>query len=316
MKIVIPDWSTVVYNNDISDECFRKYGDVQTYSLTPQEILAERIGDADAVLCNKVLITSEIMDKCPNLKYIGLFATGYNNIDIKKASEKGITVCNAGSYSTDAVAQHTFAHILAHYNKISKYDTSVKNGDWIKSETFSYFPYPVYELSGKTLAVIGYGSIGRKVAEIGKAFGMNVIISTRTVPEICPFEIVSVDEAFEHADILTLHCPLTEKTKGIVNLERLKKMKKSALLINTSRGATVVEKDLAYALNNGIIAGAGLDVLECEPMSLDTPLRNAENCIITPHTAWAGFETRKRLVGIAESNLKSFISGTPQNKIN
>lgn len=316
MKIVITDWSTVVNNDDISDACFRELGEVEKYSLTPPELLAERIGDADAVICNKVLITSEIIDKCPNLKYIGLFATGYNNIDIRKATEKGIAVCNAGSYSTDAVAQHTFAHILMHYNKVAVYDKSVKNGDWIKSETFSYFPYPVYELSRKTLAIIGYGSIGKKVAEIGNAFGMKIIVSTRTQPVNCPYETVTVDEAFEKADILTLHCPLTEQTKGMVNMERLKKMKKSAVIINTSRGGTVIESDLAYALNNDMIAGAGLDVLECEPMSSDTPLRNAKNCIVTPHTAWAGYETRKRLVDIAADNLRSFISGNPQNKIN
>ncbi len=316
MKIVITDWKTVVNNNDISDECFKKYGEVQTYQLTPPELLIERIKDADAVLCNKVVITSEIIEKCPNLKYIGLFATGYNNIDIKKASEKGIAVCNAGSYSTDAVAQHTFAHILAHYNRISQYNSSVENGDWIESETFSYFPYPVYELSGKTIAVIGYGSIGKKVAEIADAFGMNVIVSTRTVPQSCKYEVVSIEEAFERADVLTLHCPLTEQTKGMVNLERLKKMKNSAILINTSRGAAVVEKDLTYALNNGIIAGAGLDVLEYEPMLESNPLRNAKNCNVTPHTAWAGYETRKRLVGIVEDNLSAFISGNPRNKIN
>ena len=312
MKTVILDWKTGT-SGDISPECF---GNAEIYQLTPPQLVAERIGDAEAVLCNKALITADVIEKCPSLKYIGLFATGYNNIDVEKASEKGITICNAGSYSTDAVAQLVFSYILAFYNKTAEYDRAVKNDEWIKSETFSYFPYPLYELSGKTLAIIGYGSIGKKVAEIGHAFGMNIVISTRTVPENCPYEITDTDTAFEKADILTVHCPLTEKTKGLVNLERLKKMKKTALLINTSRGGTVIEKDLADALDNDIIAGAALDVLEKEPMSENTPLRYAKNCIITPHIAWASYETRKRLVKIAADNLKAFINGCPENKIN
>lgn len=316
MKTVILDWQTVTNNGDISEKCFDEFGETVVYQLTPNELAAERIGNAEAVLCNKVLITADVIEQCPNLKYIGLFATGYNNVDIEKATEKGIAVCNAGSYSTNAVAQQTFAYILEHYSRIAEYNKSVADGEWISSPTFSYFPYPTYELSGKTLAIIGFGSIGKKVAEIGSAFGMNVIISTRTVPENCPYEVVDIDTAFKSADILTLHCPLTEKTKGLVCLDRIKKMKKSAIIINTSRGGTVVEADLAYALNNGLIVGAGLDVLNTEPMAEDTPLRNAENCFITPHTAWAGFETRQRLVGIAVNNLRSFINGTPKNKIN
>jgi len=316
MKIVIPDWSTLTFDGDIPSDSFDEFGEVKIYQLTPQELVAEIIGDAEAVLCNKALITADVIEKCRNLKYIGLFATGYNNIDIKKATERGITVCNAGSYSTDAVAQQTFAYMLEYYNKISQYNQSVRNGDWIKCPVFSYFPYPTYELSGKTLAIIGYGSIGKKVAEIGHAFGMNIIISTRTIPQECPYEIVSADEAFSRADILTLHCPLTDKTRGLVNLERLKKMKKTALLINTSRGGTVIEKDLAYALKNHIIAGAALDVLEKEPMSENTPLRDIENCIITPHTAWAAYETRSRLMETVKENLRSYIKGTPINKIN
>lgn len=316
MKIVILDWITLTMNGDIPSDSFDEFGEVTIYQLTPQELVAERIGDAEAVLCNKALITADIIEKCRNLKYIGLFATGYNNIDMEKATERGITVCNAGSYSTNAVAQQTFAYILEYYSKIAEYNQSVRNGDWIKHPVFSYFPYPTYELSGKTLAIIGYGSIGKKVAEIGHAFGMNIIISTRTTPQNCPYEIVSVDEAFSKADILTLHCPLTDKTKGLVNLDRLKKMKKTALLINTSRGGTVIEKDLAYALKNKIIAGAALDVLEKEPMSESTPLRDLENCIITPHTAWAAYETRSRLMETVKENLRFYLKGTPINKIN
>jgi glycerate dehydrogenase len=316
MKTVILDWATMTATDDISSDSFNEFGEIECYPLTPPELVAERIADAEIVLCNKALITADVIEKCPNIKYIGLFATGYNNIDIPKATGKNITVCNAGNYSTDAVAQQTFAYILEHYSRISQYNNDVRNGKWIESPVFSYFPYRTYELSGKTLSIIGYGNIGKKVAEIGNAFGMNVIISTRTVPQNCPYELVSVDDAFSRADIVTLHCPLTEKTKGIVNIERLKKMKKTALLINTSRGGTVNENDLAYALNNGIIAGAGLDVLDTEPMSPDTPLKDAKNCIITPHTAWSAYETRSRLVETVKENLRSYLRGKPINKIN
>lgn len=315
MNIVILDWATVTLG-DISPDIFNQLGNVKTYDLTPPELASERIGNAEAVLCNKTPITRGVLDKCPNLKYIGLFATGYNNIDINAATEKGITVCNAGSYSTNAVAQMVFAHILAHYNKVSVYDNDVKNDKWISSPIFSYFPYPITELSGKTLAIVGFGSIGKAVAKIGRAFDMNVVITSRTKPADCEYQYVSINEAFELADIITFHCPLTEQTKNLVCLDKLKKMKKTAILINTARGGIVVEEDLAYALNNDIIAGAGLDVLETEPMTLDTPLRNAKNCIITPHVAWAAQETRNKLVEIVTDNLKSFIKGNIKNKVN
>ncbi len=315
MNIVILDWSTVT-SGDISLDKFHTLGNVKSYDLTPPELTAERIGNADAVLCNKTLITREVMDRCPNLKYIGLFATGYNNVNLKTATEKGIAVCNAGSYSTNAVAQMVFAHILAHYSKVAIYDNDVKNGKWISSPIFSYFPYSIAELSEKTLAIVGFGSIGKAVAKIGKAFNMNVIISSRTKPTDCEYQYVNVDEAFEMADVLTFHCPLTEQTENLVCIERLRKMKKTSLIINTARGGIVNEEDLAFALNNDIISGAGLDVLMTEPMSPDTPLRNAKSCIITPHIAWAAKETRSRLVDIVADNLKSFIDGNVKNKIN
>lgn len=315
MKICILDWTTVT-SGDISADIFGEFGDVSCYALTDNDKAAEQIGDSDMVLCNKVLITEQVMDKCPNLKYIGLFATGYNNVDIKAASEKGITVCNAGSYSTGAVAQQTFAYILSHYSKIPEYDRLVKDGGWIKSKTFSKFPIKTMELQGKTLAVIGYGSIGRAVAEIGSAFGMNVIVNTRTVPAECRFRTVSREEAFSEADILTIHCPMTAETADMVNESTLSLMNKNAILINTARGGIVDEYALAKALDSGKIAAAYLDVLKDEPMSPDTPLRNAENCVITPHTAWAPLETRLRLIEIVCSNIKAFLNGNPQNKVN
>lgn len=316
MKIAVLDWSTVTSDNDISPDALKKYGDIKIFPLTPPELTAEHIGDAEIVLCNKVLITRDIIDKCPNLKYIGLFATGFNNIDIEYAKLKNITVCNAGQYSTNAVAQQVFAYILDFTNHIKNYDSAVKSGEWENSSCFSYFPIPTAELAGKTLSVVGYGSIGKRTAKIGKAFGMNIVVSTRTKPENCPYEVTDIITAAKKADFLTFHCPLTEYTEGIVNTELLNVMKPSAVLINTSRGAVINENDLADALNDKKIAAAYLDVLAKEPMSPDTPLKTAENCIITPHTAWAAYETRKRLFDIVCENIRLWQNGTPQNKIN
>lgn len=316
MRIVVLDWSTVTANGDISPDVLNEYGDVTIYPLTNPDETADRIGDAEIVLCNKVQITREVMDRCPDLQYIGLFATGYNNVDIEYAAQKGIVVCNAGQYSTNAVAQQVFAYILDFCSRVRDYDTAVKNREWETSPVFSYFPIPTAELAGKTLSIVGYGYIGRKVAEIGAAFGMNIVVSTRTVPKDCPYNVTDIKSAAAVADFLSFHCPLTDKTKGIVNAELLELMKSSAVLINTSRGPVVNEYDLAAALNSGRIAGAYLDVLETEPMSPETPLKSAKNCVITPHTAWAAFETRMRLVSIVCENIRAWLGGTPQNKVN
>ena len=316
LKIAVLDWYTVNISGDIPVSKLKELGEVKIIPLTKPEETAENIGDADIVLCNKVLITREVMDACPNIKYIGLFATGYNNVDIACAAEKGIVVCNAGQYSTNAVAQQTFAYILDHFSRIRDYDSAVKAGEWERSPAFSYFPIPTSELAGRTLSIVGYGSIGRKAAEIGHAFGMNIVVSTRTVPADCPYEVTDIFTAAEKADVLTFHCPLTEQTKGIVSRELLSHMKSSAMLINTARGGIVCEADLAEALNTGKIAAAYLDVLDKEPMSPDTPLKNAKNCTITPHTAWAPLETRQRLVDIVCSNIRAWQNGAPENKVN
>lgn len=316
MKIVLLDWYTVSVNGDITPQVFEQFGDMKVFSLTKPEETIANIGDADVVLCNKVLITKEVMDACPNLKYVGLFATGYNNVDVTYAAEKNITVCNAGQYSTNAVAQQVFAYILDRYSRIRDYDNAVKNGEWERSPAFSYFPIPTAELAGQTIAIVGYGSIGRRVAKIADAFGMNIIISTRTKPSDCPYEVTDVMTAASRADVITFHCPLTEQTKGLVNSELLKVMKPTATLINTSRGPVVNEADLALALNNGEIAAAYVDVLEKEPMSPETPLKNAKNLTMTPHIAWAAFETRERLVDIVCDNIRSWMSGQPKNKVN
>lgn len=316
MKIAVLDWNTVTIGGDISSSLFDEFGEVTVYPMTSPEETAANIGDAEIVLCNKVMITKEVIDACPNIRYIGLFATGFNNIDIEYAAEKGITVCNAGEYSTNAVAQQTFAYILDYCNRIRDYGDAIKDGAWERSPSFSYFPIPTAELAGKTLSIVGYGSIGRRAAKLADAFGMNVVVSTRTTPQNCPYEVTDVVTAAKKADFLTFHCPLTPQTKGLVNGELLSVMKKSAVLINTSRGPVVNEADLADALNEGRIAAAYLDVLEKEPMSPDTPLKNAKNCVITPHTAWAAYETRSRLVDIVCSNIRAWLGGNPQNKVN
>lgn len=315
MKIVILEAATVS-KNDVSFEEIYRLGEVREYPLTPVDKIVEYVGDAEAVLCNKTPFTAEVLEACPNLKYIGLCATGYNNIDVAAATRLGITVCNAPAYSNAAVAQQVFSFILRYTNRTSAYNRFVHNGGWIRSETFSAFEYPITELAGKTLGIIGYGRIGRQVAKIAHAFDMNVIVNTRTAKQDSSVKFVGLKELLAKSDIITLHCPLTDETNGLIGLDALKLCKPTAILINTSRGAVINEADLAYALDNDIIAGAGLDVLCEEPMSADNPLLNAKNCIITPHIAWAPIDTRKRLITIVADNLSAFINGKPINTVN
>lgn len=313
-KIRILDWETIT-SGDIKPDRFYKYGDVKIFDLTDPPKASENIGDAEIVLCNKTPITSEVFENCPNIKYIGLFATGYNNVDIEAAKAAGVTVTNAPKYSTMSVAQHTFALILKFFSKVDEYNKSVHDGNWEKSRTFSYFNIPVYSLNEKTISIIGYGSIGRAVAKIADAFGMNVVVATRSIPNDCPYPLVSINEAFSLGDVVTIHCPLTEKTFHMVNRDTLSLMKKDAILINTARGDIIKEDDLAYSLESGEIRGAGLDVLSKEPMASDDPLKNAPNCVITPHIGWAPLETRLCLLKIVEDNLKAYLEGNPINKI-
>lgn len=310
MKIVILDKKTVT-SGDIVLAPIEALGEVTAYDLTTPDLVVERVGDAEVVLCNKIVFSAEVIENCPNLKYIGLFATGYNTIDIGAARTRNIVVSNVPSYSTDAVAQHVFALLLHFLNQIHLYNGSVHNKGWIQSDTFAYFPFPIQEISGLTMGIIGYGSIGKKTAEIAKAFGMKVIVHTRTEKAGGEVEYVSMDQVLEGSDVLTIHCPLTEATIGLICKENLDKMKKSAILINTSRGAVVNEKDLAEALNKGTIAGAGLDVLTVEPMEVGNPLLEAQNCVITPHVAWAPKQTRIRLVDMVAENLEQFMKGSP-----
>ena len=313
MKLVILD-GHAVNPGDLPWDDFKNLADITVYERSKPEEIISRIGDADAVFLNKINITKEILDACPNLKYIGVLATGYNVIDLDAARSHNITVTNIPSYSTDSVAQHVFSFILNFTNQVSLHNASVQNGDWIRCPDFCYWNAPLTELKGKTLGIFGYGNIGKRVSEIAKVFGMNVICSTRTPKENMP-PMVSFEELLSKSDFVSLHAPLTDKTKNIINKDTLSLMKKSAYLINTARGGFVVEKDLAECLKKGQIAGYAADVLLEEPMAKDNPLLNAPNCVITPHIAWAPLETRKRLQEIALNNLKAFISGKPINVV-
>lgn len=315
MKIVLTDCKTIT-KDDLDLSVFDKIGQTVYYDLTPPEKLAERVADADAIICNKTVISAEIMEKAKNLKYIGLFATGYNNIDVEEAAKRGITVCNAGSYSTQAVAQHTFAFILNHYNKVAKYGKFVDDGGWKNSKTFSPFVFPMHELAGKIIGIVGYGSIGREVAKIANAFSMKVLAFARTPKTDDTVTFTDLDTLVSTSDIVTVHCPLNSDSQYLFNKEMFGKFKEGAFFINTARGGVMVESALTEALKSGKLSGAAIDVLETEPMSKESELVNLQNLTVTPHVAWAPIETRERLLGIVTDNLESFIKGTPKNKVN
>lgn len=315
MKIVITDADTVT-GGDISFDCFDRFGEVVIHGLTAPDEVAERIADADIVLCNKTPMTADNMKNAKRLKYIGLFATGFNNIDLEYTSTHGITVCNVPSYSTEAVAQQTFALLLEIVNRTHDYNDLVMQGDWIKSRTFSFFPLPMLELSGKTIGLVGYGSIGKRVADLAKAFGMKVLVYKRRPENDPTVEFVTLHELLRRSDVVSLHCPLNRDSENMMTAERFAQMKQGSVFINTARGGLVDELALKDALLSGRLLGAGLDVLRQEPMSHDCPLLGVKNCIITPHVAWAGLETRERLMGVVESNIADFLNGNPKNFVN
>ena len=313
MKITILD-GHAVNPGDLSWGRFSELAEVTVYERTPSELVINRIGASDAIFLNKINITEDILSACPNLKYIGVLATGYNVIDLDAARAHGVTVTNIPAYSTESVAQHVFSFILYFTNQVAQHSSAVMSGDWVKCRDFCFWNGSLSELAGKTLGIFGYGNIGKRVAEIAKAFGMNIICCTRTPKEGMP-EAVSFEDLLKRSDFLTLHAPLTEQTKNIINKESLALMKKSAYLINTARGGFVVEQDLADCLNNDGLSGYAADVLLQEPMAEDCTLLKAKNCVITPHIAWAPRETRKRLQGIAEENLKAWLNGNPINVV-
>lgn len=315
MKIVLTDCKTVT-RDDINLKVFDEIGETVYYDLTPPEKLAGRIADADAVICNKTVISAEIMAQAKNLKYIGLFATGFNNIDVDYAAQHGITVCNAGSYSTNVVAQQVFAYILNHYNRVSEYNDFVNDGGWKNSETFSPFVFKMQELAGKKIGIVGYGSIGREVAKIANAFSMDVLAYARTPKTDSTVTFTDLDTLVRTSDIVTVHCPLNKDSENMFDEAMFEKFKDGAYFINTARGGVLVESALKKALLCGKLSGAAVDVLATEPMREDCELINLPGLTITPHVAWAPVETRQRLLDIVTDNLTSFLEGNPKNKVN
>ena len=317
MKIVVLDGSAM-NPGDLSWEGLKQLGECQVYDRTLPAELFNRIKDADMIITNKAVVNEQMIDRLPNLHYIGVTATGYNVVDVQAASRKGIVVTNIPAYSTDSVAQLVFSHILNIVNRVELHATSVKSGEWTKSPDFAYWKSPQTELAGKTLGIVGFGRIGRKVAQIGSAFGMKVVFHNRSQVTDAPVEMCQfiLEDVFAESDVLSINCPLSAENSGFVNQKLLQRMKQSAILINTGRGGLINEMDLATALNGGIIAAAGLDVLSTEPPKQDNPLVSAKNCFITPHIAWATLEARQRLMNITVENLQCFISGNPQNVVN
>ena len=317
MKIVVLD-GYATNPGDLSWEQFGKYGELTVNRRCKDSEIVEKAKDADIVINNKCNMTREVLSQLPKLKYIGLQSTGYNAVDIEAARELGIIVSNVPAYSTNEVAQHTFALILEISNNIGLYSAAVHNGEWSKAPNFCFYLEPLDELNNKVIGIIGFGSIGKRVATIAKAFGMKVIVNTPHPDEknFSDIEFCSLDELLSRSDIVTCHCPLCESTINLINKDTLSKMKSSAVFINTSRGQLVNDSALADALNKGKIRAAGLDVLSKEPPEEDNPLLRAKNCFITPHIAWGATQTRARLLVTIEENLKAFIEGKPQNVVN
>ena len=313
MKIVVLE-AGVMTPGGLSLKTYEQFGKVTYYHTTKQCEVIERIGDAEIILLNKLIIDKKVMDACPNLKYIGLFATGYNTIDVKYAAQKGITVCNAGSYSTNAVAQHTFALILNHFNQIANYHKAVKEGAWEKSELTTLYDFPTDELFGKTIGIIGYGHIGQRVAQIANAFDMKVLVHTRTPKEDNTVSFVSFDELLAQSDVVSLHLPLTDQSRLMMNKDAFAKCKKGAFFVNTARGGLVDEPALKQAVESGHLSGAGLDAITVEPMR-NCILQGVENIVITPHAAWAPMSTRIKLLNITVDCIKGWINGNPINVV-
>lgn len=316
MKTVVLD-GYACNPGDLSWKELEATSDCVIYDRTTPEELYDRAKDAEIIITNKVCIDANIISQLPCLRYIGVAATGFNIVDCKAAKEHGIIVTNIPAYSTNAVAQMVFAHILTIYNHVEHYANEVRNGSWERSKDFCYFNTPLHELSGKTMGVIGLGNTGMATARIAIGFGMKVMAFTSKSDLQISHDIkkVGMDELFSSCDILSINCPLNDETKDLVNAEKLNMMKPTAIIINTARGGIVNAVDLAEALNSGKIAAAGMDVLDQEPPKGDNPLLHAKNCFITPHIAWASFESRSRLMAILTENVKAFISGKPQNVV-
>ncbi len=317
MRIVVLD-GYALNPGDLTWEEMKKFGDVVVYDRTSPEEILERSKGADALLTNKTPIRTNVINQLPDLKYIGVLATGYNIIDIETANARGVVVSNIPDYGSFSVAQLAMALLLELCHHVQRHSDSVHDGKWARSKDWCFWDYPLVELSGKTLGIIGFGTIGQKVADMATAFGMNILGSARTRSDQSHrknFQWAEIPELLSASDVVSIHCPLTPETQGLINERTLRLMKKTAFLLNTSRGPIIVDKDLSDALNNDVIAGAGIDVLSAEPPKPDNPLFGTKNCIITPHIAWATKEARARLMHMAVENLSAYTSGTPENVV-
>ena len=312
--IVILDGYTL-NPGDLGWEGFEAFGDMTIYDRTEQQQILSRIGSADIVITNKTPLDAQTIAMAPNLKYIGVLATGYNVVDIEAARRRGVVVTNIPTYGTDAVAQFAFAMLLEIAHHVQHHSDAVKEGRWTNHQDFCFWDYPLIELAGKTMGIIGYGRIGQATARIARAFGMQVIAYDVSQQSGNSDVYVDLDTLLGSSDVISLHCPLFESTRGIINKDSIARMKDGVILLNNSRGPLVVEQDLADALNSGKVYAAGLDVVSEEPIKADNPLLSAKNCLITPHISWAPKESRQRLMDIAVENLKAFLEGKPQHVV-
>lgn len=320
MKIVVLDGYTL-NPGDLSWEGLEKFGSCTIHDRTGHvpETVIEAIGDAEIIFTNKTPLPREVLERVPSVGYIGVLATGFNVVDVEAAKEQGIIVTNIPTYGTAAVAQYTLALILEICHRVGAHSDAVARGEWTRSADFCFWNSPLIELAGKTLGCIGFGRIGQATCQAAQAFGMNILAFNRSQDpslesESCKY--ASLDEVFAKSDIISLHCPLTPETEGLINQENIAKMKDGVIIINTSRGPLIIEQDLADALNSGKVAVAAVDVVSKEPILAENPLLHAKNCIITPHIAWAPIESRSRLMDVAVGNLAAFLKGAPLNVVN
>ena len=317
MKIVVLD-GKMLNPGDLSWEELERLGELTVYERTPVDRVVERSAEAEILLTNKTPLSAEVFSQLPDLRYIGVLATGYNIVDVEAAARHGVTVTNVPTYGTHSVAQMVFALLLELCHHVGAHSEAVRQGEWSRSVDFCFWNFPLVELAGKTMGIIGFGRIGRQVGNIASALGMRVLAADtnrENPPELEDFSWVEIPELLAAADVVSLHCPLFPETEGLINRENIERMKRSAFLINTSRGGLVVDADLADALNNGRVAGTGLDVLSTEPPESENPLLTAKNCLITPHISWATKEARARLMATAIKNVEAFLSGKPVNVV-
>jgi glycerate dehydrogenase len=317
MKIVVLD-GYALNPGDLSWDSLKQLGEVEIHDRTPEELVVERVDKADVVLTNKTPLSQAALSQLPALKYIGVLATGYNIVNTQAARERGIVVTNIPTYGTASVAQFAIALLLELCHHVGLHAEAVRNGEWSRNPDWSFWKTPLIELSGKTIGIVGFGRIGRQTAAIAAALGMRVVANDAVeagAPDYPGFKWMPLDQIVSEVDVLSLHCPLFPENKGMINSERLGRMRRSAFLLNTSRGPLVVDQELADALNDGVIAGAALDVLSLEPPIASNPLLSAKNCIVTPHMAWATKEARSRLLDIAVENVRAFVEGRVVNAV-